>query len=229
MKFGKVHIMLAEDGAYLIEPREVKKSLGSNAVLISDVVTPDPDAGKAWPGGKPKRKTYGIKRVIFNDPATVVYWLDGTKTVVKCQPGDTYSKETGLALCIAKKFLGNKGNFNDVFNQWIPRETEPVEEDVVTGAVNLKRSGDISVGDKVRVVRYGQTYTSYRDWVELHVINPKDALKWAEEVLPQDNDIGIVKYLASHEYSYDGDIAYVEIANKCYMINVRGLEKVEEV
>lgn len=128
MEFGKVHIMLAEDGAYLVEPREIKKSLGSNAVLISDVVTPAPDAGKAWPGGKPKRKTYGIKRVIFNDPATVVYWLDGTKTVVKCQPGDTYSKETGLALCIAKKFLGNKGNFNDVFNQWIPRETEPVKE-----------------------------------------------------------------------------------------------------
>lgn len=61
-----------------------------------------------------------IKRVIFNDPATVVIWADDTKTVVKCQPGDTYSKETGLALCIAKKFLGNKGNFNEVFKKWIP-------------------------------------------------------------------------------------------------------------
>ena len=68
-----------------------------------------------------------IKTVIFNDPATVVIWKDGTKTVVKCQPGDTYSKETGLALCIAKKFLGNKGNFNDVFKKWIP-EDEPNEE-----------------------------------------------------------------------------------------------------
>ena len=63
-----------------------------------------------------------IKKVHFNDPATVVLWSDGTKTVVKCQPGDVYSKETGLALCIAKKFLGNKGNFNDVFKQWIPEE-----------------------------------------------------------------------------------------------------------
>lgn len=69
-----------------------------------------------------------IKKVIFNDPVTVVIWEDGTKTVVKCQPGDTYSKETGLALCIAKKFLGNKGNFNEVFKKWIPEETEPVEE-----------------------------------------------------------------------------------------------------
>ena len=63
-----------------------------------------------------------IKKVIFNDPATVVMWSDGTKTVVKCQPGDVYSKETGLALCIAKKFLGNKGNFNEVFKRWIPEE-----------------------------------------------------------------------------------------------------------
>lgn len=32
-----------------------------------------------------------IKNVIFNDPATIVFWKDGTKTVVKCQKdkGDT--------------------------------------------------------------------------------------------------------------------------------------------
>lgn len=60
----------------------------------------------------------GIKNVIFNYPATIVFWEDGTKTVVKCQPDDDYSRETGLALCIAKKALGNKGNFNDVFMKW---------------------------------------------------------------------------------------------------------------
>lgn len=60
-----------------------------------------------------------IKKVIFNDPATIVYWMDGTKTVVKCQEGDTYSKETGLALCIAKKAYGNSGDFNKVFKKWV--------------------------------------------------------------------------------------------------------------
>lgn len=60
-----------------------------------------------------------IKKVIFNDPATIVLWDDGTKTVVKCQDGDEYSKEQGLALCIAKKCLGNKGNYNDIFKRWI--------------------------------------------------------------------------------------------------------------
>lgn len=67
--------------------------------------------------------TFEIKDVIFNDPATIVLWKDGTKTVVKCQPEDIYEKEVGLALCIAKKALGNQSNFNNVFKKWIP-ETE---------------------------------------------------------------------------------------------------------
>lgn len=59
-----------------------------------------------------------IRDVIFNDPATIVKWTDGTKTVVKAQKGDTYSKEVGLAMCIVKKMCGNKGNYNDVFAKW---------------------------------------------------------------------------------------------------------------
>jgi len=62
------------------------------------------------------------KKVIFHDPATIVFWNDGTKTVVKCQPGDEYSKEMGLALCFSKKMLGNKSNFNNEFKKWIPEE-----------------------------------------------------------------------------------------------------------
>lgn len=74
----------------------------------------------------PIRETYipEITKVHFNPPMTIVLWDDGTKTMVKCQEGDTYSKETGLALCIAKKALGNLPNFNNVFKKWIPEESE---------------------------------------------------------------------------------------------------------
>ena len=68
-----------------------------------------------------------IKNVIFNYPSTTVLWSDGTKTVVKCQKGDKYSMETGLALCIAKKALGNNSDFNDIFKKWID---EPKEKDI---------------------------------------------------------------------------------------------------
>lgn len=67
-----------------------------------------------------RNPTFEIKEVIFNNPATIVLWNDGTKTVVKCDPDDIYEKEVGLALCIAKKALGNQGNYNNVFRKWIP-------------------------------------------------------------------------------------------------------------
>ena len=61
-----------------------------------------------------------ITKVIFNNPATVIFWSDNTKTVVTCQKGDTYSKEMGLAMCICKKSLGNSSSFNNVFKKHIP-------------------------------------------------------------------------------------------------------------
>lgn len=65
-----------------------------------------------------------IKNVIFNDPATIVFWSDGTKTVVKCQDGEPYDAEKGLAMAISKKALGNKGNYCNVFKKWLPEEEE---------------------------------------------------------------------------------------------------------
>lgn len=47
-----------------------------------------------------------IKEVIFNEPATIVIWKDGTKTVVKCKEGEEFIKESGLALCVMKKCFG---------------------------------------------------------------------------------------------------------------------------
>lgn len=62
----------------------------------------------------------GIKKVIFNDPATIVLWDDGTKTVVKCSLGDTYSEWSGLAFCICKKLMGDE--FHKVFRHWCDRD-----------------------------------------------------------------------------------------------------------
>lgn len=65
-----------------------------------------------------------IKDVIFNDPATIVLWADDTKTVVKCQEGDTFDPEKGLAMAITKKLFGNKGNYNNQLKKWLPKEEE---------------------------------------------------------------------------------------------------------
>jgi len=59
-----------------------------------------------------------IENVIFNDPATIVFWDDGTKTVVKADD-EPFDKEKGLAMAISKKFYGNKGKYFNEFKKWI--------------------------------------------------------------------------------------------------------------
>lgn len=71
-----------------------------------------------------------IKKVIFNDPATIVLWTDESKTVVKCQDGDIYDPEKGLAMAISKKALGNKGNYCNEFKKWLPEDEEEEEKTV---------------------------------------------------------------------------------------------------
>lgn len=73
---------------------------------------------------EPIKAIPSIKNVIFNDPATIVIWQDGSKTVVKCQDGEIYDPEKGLAMAISKKALGNQGNYCNVFKKWLPEEEE---------------------------------------------------------------------------------------------------------
>lgn len=61
-----------------------------------------------------------IKDVKFNGPATIVFWSDNTKTIVKCEDED-FDKEKGLAMAISKKFLGSNksgSNYYDIFKKF---------------------------------------------------------------------------------------------------------------
>lgn len=60
-----------------------------------------------------------IKNVILNDPAVIVIWEDGTKTVVKAQE-EEFDPEKGLAMAISKKAFGNKHSYYGVFLKNIP-------------------------------------------------------------------------------------------------------------
>ena len=53
-----------------------------------------------------KQLKLNIREVIFNDPATIVFWLDGTKTIVKKAYDEPWDPEKGLAMAIIKKYFG---------------------------------------------------------------------------------------------------------------------------
>lgn len=79
----------------------------------------------------PGKEIY-IKKVIYSDPATIVFWSDDTKTVCKCKYPDTYSKEIGFSLCILKKIYGATA-FKKLLKDWVP-----AQDSFVTQQVTLK-------------------------------------------------------------------------------------------
>ena len=62
-----------------------------------------------------------IKNVIFAPPATIIYWSDGSKTVVKCSEKDVFDPEKGLAMAIAKRCGGNKGSYYKEIQNWVEK------------------------------------------------------------------------------------------------------------
>lgn len=66
-----------------------------------------------------------IKKVIFNDPATIVFWKDGTKTIVKYQEGAEFDPEKGLAMAICRHYLCDicgLERYDGVFKRYMPKE-----------------------------------------------------------------------------------------------------------
>lgn len=47
-----------------------------------------------------------IEDIVYENPVTVVNWTDGSITTAVCKKEDTYNYETGLAVCIIKRMLG---------------------------------------------------------------------------------------------------------------------------
>lgn len=79
-----------------------------------------------------------IEKVIFNEPATIVIWADGTKTIVKAQNGEPYDPEKGLTMAITKKALGNKGKYFDTIKKWTKEyKSKPKDVCDVTTAISM--------------------------------------------------------------------------------------------
>lgn len=69
-----------------------------------------------------------IKDVILNPPATIVFWSDGSKTVVKAE-NEIYDPEKGLAMALAKRALGNQGNYFETFKKYVEPYKKKVEDE----------------------------------------------------------------------------------------------------
>lgn len=102
----ELHSMAAENARLRREIEELKKNHDIPSAYLGSTF------GLVYQECK-VRPTFVIDKVIFNPPATIVFWQDGTKAVVKCKEGEEFSEWAGIALCLAKKLYGP--NFHKIF------------------------------------------------------------------------------------------------------------------
>ena len=81
---------------------------------------------------------FAIKNVIFNPPATIVFWGDGSKTVVKCQDDEEYDPEKGLTMAFFKRTHGNVGHYFEEIKKWTSDFSKVEDNDKLKDLVDGK-------------------------------------------------------------------------------------------
>ena len=95
---------------------EIKGTINTSAITVGTVDPKIVNTHLEIHSGPIYYQKYQPKKVIFNKPATIVYWTDGTKTVVKCKKGDRFDKWTGFAMAYLKKVYGTE--FHAFLKKW---------------------------------------------------------------------------------------------------------------
>ena len=116
-----------------------------------------------------------IKRVLFNPPATIVFWSDNTKTKAICHKEDKFSKESGVSICIAKKMLGNK-EFRDAIDIWCAEDKDVEKAKYKVGDV-------VTDGTYVYIVQKITWEKEYKDFYYVMT----NHTKWTEKELKKHN------------------------------------------
>lgn len=70
-----------------------------------------------------------IRDIIFNGPATVILWRDGSKTVIKQQKGDKWDPEKAVAMAVMKKVFGTNVTGSNYLEFVKPYIEKALEED----------------------------------------------------------------------------------------------------
>ncbi len=112
--------------------------------IVTGTITTSTSNGTSNYVYTPSNKLPVAKEVIFSNPATIVYWKDGTRTVVKCSESDVFNEEVGFALCFLKKVLQNAGYVYN-FNTYIRKNIKNAKR--YGGSIPLSETSAINIPD----------------------------------------------------------------------------------
>ena len=66
-----------------------------------------------------------VELVIFKDPHTIINWVDGSKTIVKCMDGDKFDEHVGFQAAVTKKVFGDHGTYKKLIMNAQRQEPKP--------------------------------------------------------------------------------------------------------
>jgi len=69
-------------------------------------------------------------RITYSPPATICYFSDGDKIVVKCASDEKYIKEVGVQACIMKKLFGSRQKFLKLVHAGYDQPTKESKQEV---------------------------------------------------------------------------------------------------
>ena len=92
-----------------------------------------------------------VKRVVYHEPATIVFWTDDTKTVVKCIDGQPYEKYAGFCAAVTKKVFGGTSTAKKIAGAKDKPVKIKVEEPVSEEPIVEELVAEESVEDEVVV------------------------------------------------------------------------------
>lgn len=109
---------LVEPDAGICEKEELRKEILNKMATINVAET------KSF-------YSLNVSKIIFNPPATIVFWEDGTKTVVKCAAEDEFSEYYGFLAALGKKVYENNSQIKKLIDEKAERhENKKGEKDI---------------------------------------------------------------------------------------------------
>lgn len=116
-----------------------------------------------------------IEKVVFNPPATIILWADKTKTVVKCQGGEPFDPEKGMAMAFMKKARGNTGRYFKEIDKWCKPYQEKEAAENHPELVSLVKIADVAKATKESVYRMDKKLKDLKQIIEKMGLNKNES------------------------------------------------------
>lgn len=150
------------------------------------------------------------EKIIYNGPATIVFWKDGTKTVVKAMDGVDANPYHGFTAALAKKIYGSSSKVNKIVGKYAPEDEICAEEKILCYEPESRRYFETTM----KAIRKVERLVLFKYWMSLNEIYSELGLAYSS---PLWDEVGF-SFMRPLKFDIKkSNIPYVE---RCYILRL---------